>query len=102
MSRHNNTSRSLIIISKQQGWDPNVIQGFEGDKGYDVGEVYSPRETPYQMNTTDMNGLPGCVKDPNADFGNWKSEEGQAVSRDRKSDATKNADPYPGMPGAKG
>lgn len=27
MARHNNTSRSLIIMSKLQGWDPCKIEG---------------------------------------------------------------------------
>ena len=35
MSRNNNTARSLIIMSKLQGWDPTRIEGFEGqDLGY--------------------------------------------------------------------
>ena len=29
MARHNNTSRSLIIMSKLQGWDPCTIEGKE-------------------------------------------------------------------------
>lgn len=69
MGRANNTARSLVIISKQQGWDPNVIQdvgngpGHPGTTEPDIEAVYHARETPYVMNTTDVNGIPGAARD---------------------------------------
>jgi hypothetical protein len=34
MARQNNSARSLIIMSKLQGWDPTKIEGSSVDLGY--------------------------------------------------------------------
>jgi hypothetical protein len=51
MGRANNTARSLQIISKQQGWDPNEI----------VGETTFPREDIFKSVT---GPIPGGAADP--------------------------------------
>jgi len=105
MSRMNNQSRSLKIISKQNGWDPDVIQGFGS-----IEADYNVRETPYQ---TDGGGpIPGAMSDPT--FVGHSPEQGSAPGTPdwakrseahdlQGSDAKRgtHADPYPGMPGAK-
>lgn len=96
MSRMNNTCRSLIIISRQNGWDPTQIDG-----GGDLPASYTPRESPY---VTDSKPIAG-VDSPHMTCGysgpeskDWNAPD---VGRERP-DHTTNANPFPGMPGAKG
>jgi hypothetical protein len=58
MARHNNTGRSLIIMSKLQGWDPCKIDGTP----YPGGE-YHEEKTTAGFSPEAMGGF-GVVKDP--------------------------------------
>jgi len=94
MSQMNSQVRSLIIVSKQNGWDPTKIQG-----GPDLPATYIPREDPF---TSDAKPIAG-VNDPNSGSNpvgqgqDWKSPD---VSRER-ADHTTNANPYEGKPGSR-
>lgn len=57
MGRQNNTARSLNIISRAQGWDPDRIEGFEG---VDLGEINHPREDIFKSDTWP---IPAAAKD---------------------------------------
>lgn len=93
MSRMNNQSRSLRIISKQNGWDPDQIQG-----GGSLTDIYYCREDPY---TTDSQSIPGAMNDPTGTR-TPATGEVRAIPEDTRSapSRSKNADPTPGMPGA--
>lgn len=59
MARHNNVSRSLIIISKAQGWDPTKIDGQDFVNG-----VY-PEDRATKGDTAYLNGqLPKDPQEP--------------------------------------
>lgn len=47
MGRANNTSRSLIIISKQQGWDPTKIDGVDFANNVYPEDRVTRGDTPY-------------------------------------------------------
>lgn len=110
MARHNNTGRSLIIISKEQGWDPNTIEDVGNGPGHpklaatDISNVYFPRETPFAENVTDIRGIPSVMKDssePCPDPAVNSKDFETPVLRENQNHRTRNANPYPGMPGAK-
>jgi hypothetical protein len=94
MGRANNSSRSLQIISRAQGWDPNKIEGFDTTLE-SVG--YRHRESPTDPSTT-QDPFPGnnqtsgnslTVKSPGAD------------TRGSARDSGPKGDPYPGKPGSR-
>lgn len=68
----NNTSRSLQIISRNLGWDPNRIvdqgngPGHPGSVDPDLEASYFSRETPFEGATTRMSPLPSDIADPQA------------------------------------
>ena len=94
MSRMNSTSRSLRQISKQNGWDPDVIQGFGS-----IAPIDHARETPFEGDT---GPIPAVAKDPHVTKGQGSitphTPDPGPQEPNRRS---KNADPYPGMPGAR-
>lgn len=47
MARHNNTSRSLIILSKMQGWDPTKIDGQDFANNVYPEDRATKGDTPY-------------------------------------------------------
>lgn len=95
MSRMNNQSRSLRIISRQNGWDPDRIEG-----GGSIGDVYAPRETPFE---TDAKMIPGSVSDTAPqhaveDRAGWNKPD---VGRETPKHSN-GANPFPAMPGSTG
>lgn len=89
----NNTSRSLQILSVQQGWDPREI----------IGEVYKPRQsqfgksdTAYGFDVMTSNGA-HAETHPGSDAAGWNKPD---ASREKPT-RSRNADPYPGMPGSR-
>lgn len=92
MGRANNTSRSLQIISKAQGWDPTEI----------IGDAYHARE---DLTQSDTWPIPASMKDtsePCPDPGVDSKPDFQTPKlRENENHRTTNANPYPGMPGAK-
>jgi hypothetical protein len=72
MGRANNTARSLQIISRANGWDPNKIEdvgngpGHPGSINPDLEASYFAREDPFSGDTTKMKPLPGDVADAQA------------------------------------
>ena len=90
MSRMNNTSRSLQIISRQNGWDPTEIEGFGS-----IADVYHHRDHP---NDNDTWAIPKIMTDPQAHCDpSYTAPKGKPEPGDTRS---KMSDPYPGMPGA--
>ena len=93
MSRMNNQSRSLKIISRQSGGDPDAIEG-----GGTVAPVYHERERPYD---SDTGPIPGAASDPQRSPAN-----GTTTVTDIPVDTRggprhpSGSDPAPGMPGA--
>lgn len=106
MGRANNTARSLQIISRQQGWDPQKIEGFPNGPGhpelpdYDFDEIgYRARESPLERSTT-QDSFPGTRLDLQAEFPKIPSgipPEGEEIPKDRGP----NGDPYPAKPGSR-
>lgn len=90
----NSISRSLQILSVQQGWDPREII----DDVYKHGQSrYGRSDTSYGMDTmtSNANGQQGGSVD-SPDTPRWNRPD---VSRE-KPKRTTNANPYPGMPGS--
>jgi hypothetical protein len=91
MGRANNTSRSLQIISKAQGWDPTEI----------IGDAYHARE---DLTRSDTWPIPASMKDtsePCPDPQPFTKDFETPVLRENENHRTDNADPFPGMPGLK-
>lgn len=97
MSRMNNSSRSLRIISLANGWDPNEIQDFGS-----IEEFYHVRSEPY---VSDTNPIPAIMNDPTqACPDTTVSTKPTFVTpelRENQNHRKENSDPFPGMPGAK-
>ena len=107
MSRMNNTSRSLQIISQQNGWDPTVIQAsqqadWKDGPPVDFKSFYHVRETPYEQFSSTSSQLPD---DPQAHCNYTEAETRPSfstpVQRELENHATTNADPFPEMPGSR-
>ncbi len=101
MGRANNTSRSLQIISRQQGWDPNCIEDLDGTLGgnkylTDVG--YRAREGPYDHSST-QDPFIGDRNDPQQKFPTLSAPGGD--TRGQTRDRGPKGDPYPGKPGSR-
>lgn len=96
MGKQNNFARSLKIISKGQGWDPDEIVG-----GGRIDEILHPRESPFDNAT---HPIPAQAMDKTTDHPGGQDQWAHKfntpdVSRE-KSNHTTNADPAPGIPGA--
>jgi hypothetical protein len=105
MGRANNTSRSLQIISKAQGWDPNQIVDNHGEASIltnqkpfptQIGSTF-PREDLFKSDTA---GTPGKdtsepCPDPQADTRPLFNTPSR-----KSGNPTSGANPFPGMPGA--
>jgi hypothetical protein len=104
MSRHNNTSRSLQIISRGQGWDPSKIQSAPGTpdgKDFDLDSIgYHARESPLDRSTTQDSPFPGDATDPFKGPFTVRPPGPDERGRGGK-DGGPQGDPYPDMPGAK-
>lgn len=94
MSRMNNTGRSLRIISKQNGWDPDQIEG-----GPNLSEIYHERVEPLDSDTWPIPGVAGSPHHRDAGQGGITPRTHETDDRSAPQRTT-NADPYPGMPGA--
>lgn len=112
MARHNNTSRSLQIISKAQGWDPNQIVDTRRP-GSDMPEYEHPVATKYEVNwarenifAPDTHSIPDSARDtsepcPDPGIGTNPSFQTPTL-RENQNNRTTNADPHPAKPGAGG
>lgn len=87
MSRMNNTSRSLQIVSLQNGWDPTQIIEPANDYAEDRVQVGDSRSIPSSINNVN-NERELDLQPPTPDPGHVPST------------ARKNSDPTPSMPGA--
>jgi hypothetical protein len=96
------------MISKEQGWDPNVIEevgtGYHNRLGpHNIGDVFvGARENPFMENTTDEHGIVAAAADsvgncpplderdiPNPGVG-YPTHENEPLH-----------DPFPAMPGSR-
>jgi hypothetical protein len=101
MGRANNTSRSLKIASRAQGWDPDKIVDTHFDNPvatHDLYPAYHERETPMSSDT-------GLIEGVGDELGTGRTPpqgKPHAMPADtrQKPQRTRNADPTPGMPGA--
>ncbi len=113
MGRANNTSRSLQIISRQQGWDPNEIvdtRRLDSNRG----EYIDPRPFPKMLETTlaredifkgdTYGGIPDVAADTSYPCPDPSFDQAPTFSTPRllenQNNRTTEADPYPGKPGA--
>jgi len=86
MGRMNNTSRSLIIISKANGWDPTEIHG----------DSYNYNED--RVKVGDSRTIPSNLNDPNTIESNLGFTDKDFQVPDHPTQKrTTNANPYPGF-----
>lgn len=93
-------SRALIIASKLMGWDPTVIP--------ETGEsIANFNKEPDRVSHDTTGTLPQGIPDTFPDADNQKGPQGVNWEHPTHNDGnlpirhTKNANPFPGMPGAK-
>ena len=83
MARHNNISRSLIIMGKLQGWDPTQIAG--------------PAQS-YPENYPTQGTMAGYAPNPGNGPTSPKNQSQAADTRGTGSRRTSGANPFTGMP----
>lgn len=88
MARMNNQVRSLQIIAKQNGWDPNEL----------MGDLHSYPED--RVHTGDSRKIPEQYFERSAANGQDRMQQPE-LDPYMESHKTTGADPYVGMPGAK-
>ncbi len=81
MARMNNQDRSLKIIARQNGWDPDAI----------VGDAYKPNEN--RVYGGDYLDIPGSMADPDA-VDDGSKPHAASGEMPPKSHRTGSADPY--------
>jgi hypothetical protein len=91
MARSSSQDRSLVIISKMNGWDPTKIEG-----GPPLGQAHVYQED--RVHKGDGAVAPGGDADPLS----YPTVSPPAVQGEAKPTHTTGADPFPGMPGARG
>ena len=90
MARMNHQDRSLKIIARQNGWDPDEI----------IGDVYNRPED--RIKVGDSSTIPASMRDPEASNANGSIEYvdiTKLVHDEEPSRRSISANPYPGKPG---
>lgn len=101
MGRQNNVSRSLQIISRAQGWDPNKISGEQAERpDGDLTDIFPIRETPF-TNVTGPVPEHAVHEVPYDHPGGPNHTFNTPDTSREKPNHTVNADPAPGIPGAR-